>query len=158
MITDGRPRPKEPNVGASFSELAHDVIELAELQAQLMVLDVKSATRKTRTSLILAVTAFCILLGSIPVALYTLAQLFVVWFNWPQWAGLGLSTIVGLVISACIGGGAWLRFKSGPGTMERSREELSRNIAWIKSSLRNQPKAVADRERTHETEVTRHPR
>ncbi len=68
MITNGRAHAKEPNVATSFSELAHDVIELTELQAQLMVLDVKNATQKTRTSVILGVTAFCMLLGSIPVA------------------------------------------------------------------------------------------
>ncbi len=158
MITNGRAHSKEPNVATSFSELAHDVIELTELQAQLMVLDVKSATQKTRTSVILGVTAFCMLLGSIPVALFALARLFVLWFDWPQWAGFGLSAIVGLVISGCIGTGAWFRFKSGPGTMERSREELSRNIAWIKSSLRNQSTAIREIQRKRETEVSRAPR
>ncbi|HEX5472859.1 MAG TPA: phage holin family protein [Lacipirellulaceae bacterium] len=157
MITDGRLRPTEPNVATSFSELAHDVIELAELQSQLMVLDVKNAVQKTRSSVVLAVTAFCIFLGSIPVGLFALAQLFVLWFDWPQWAGFGLSWIVGLVISACIGVGAWFRFRSGPGTMERSREELTRNIAWIKSSLRSREPTAYERQRKRETEVARAP-
>ena len=36
MNSNGRVREEEPNVATSFSELAHDVIELAELQAQLL--------------------------------------------------------------------------------------------------------------------------
>ena len=46
MSTNGRARNNEPNVAASFSELTHDVIELAELQAQLFALDVKNTSRE----------------------------------------------------------------------------------------------------------------
>jgi len=137
MITNGRSRTEEPTVATSFSELTHDVIELAELQAQLFSLDVKETTKTTRTSLLLAVVAGCVLLGTIPVALIALAELLIEQLDWSQAAAYGVATLVGLLISVGIGAVAWSRFRTGIVTMHRSREELSRNVAWIKSSLRN---------------------
>lgn len=137
MSTNGRARTGEPDVAASFSELTHDVIELAELQAKLFALDVSNTSQRTRTSLIWAVVGVCMLLGTIPVALFTLAELFVEQLGWSNAAGFGMATIIGALASASILVAAWLRFRTGLGTLQRSRDELSRNIAWIKSSLRS---------------------
>lgn len=143
MNTNGRVRDKEPNVAASFSELTHDVIELAELQTQLFALDIKSTTQKTRTSLMLAVLGICLLLGSIPVALYALAELLVEQAAWSHAAGFGLATLIGLGLSGGILAAGYIRLTKGLGALQRSREELSRNIAWIKSTLRSQRQPVA---------------
>ncbi len=43
MNTNGRARITEPNVATSFSDLTHDVIELAELQTQLLGQDLKKS-------------------------------------------------------------------------------------------------------------------
>src|SRR5437763_13592861 len=93
MITNGRIRDKEPNVATSFSELTHDVIELAELQAQLFALDVKSTTQKTRASLALVVVGVCFLLGSIPVALFALAETLIEQLQCSHTAGFGVATL-----------------------------------------------------------------
>ncbi len=137
MSTNGRARNDEPNVAASFSELTHDAIELAELQAQLFALDLKQTSQSTRTSLVLAVAGVCVLLGSTPVALMALAELLVQQFSWSPAAGYGVATLVGVAVSVAILANAWSQFRSGIVTMQRSREELSRNIAWVKSSLRS---------------------
>src|SRR4051812_4411783 len=92
MITNGRVREKEPNVAASFSELTHDVIELAELQTQLFTLDIKNTTQKTRTSLVLAIVGSCFLLGSIPVALIAIAQVFIEQLEWSRAAAFAVAT------------------------------------------------------------------
>jgi hypothetical protein len=136
MSTNGQSRNDQPGVATSFSELTHDVIELAELQAQLFALDVKNTSEKTKTSLLLAVVGVCALLGSIPVALYALAELLREQLEWSGAASFGVATLVGVLISASILSAAWMQFKTGLVTMRRSREELSRNIAWLKSSLR----------------------
>jgi len=146
MITNGRVREKEPNVAASFSELTHDVIELAELQVQLLGLDMKETTQKTRTSLILAILGVCMLLGSIPVALIALGEFLVEQMGWAQSTGLIVATLVGVVLSLLILAAAWWRLRSGMGTLQRSREELNRNIAWIKASLRSGPAAMCGKE------------
>jgi uncharacterized membrane protein YqjE len=137
MITNGRARNQEPNVAASVSELTHDVIELAELQAQLLALDIKATSQKSRTSLLLAAIGICVLLGSIPVVLFALAELFVAQFEWSPAAGFAVAALVGVLLSALFLVAGWYRFKSGFDTLARSREEFSRNLTWIKSTLRS---------------------
>ena len=87
MNTNGRTRVEQPNVATSFSELTHDAIELAELQAQLLALDLKETSESTKVSLTLGVVGTCLLLGSIPVALIALAELLIEQLDWSRAAG-----------------------------------------------------------------------
>jgi hypothetical protein len=137
MSGNGRYREKVPDVVGSVSGLTHDVIELSELQAKLFMLDVKKSSRRTRTCLILAIVGICLLLASIPVALLALAELFVEQLEWSRAAALGVSTLAGLVLSAVFAGAAYALARSGLFSLERSRDELSRNLSWIKSTLRD---------------------
>ena len=157
MSTNGRVRDEEPNVATSFSGLAHDVIELSELQAQLFVHDVKSTGQKTRTSLVLGVVGACVLLGSVPVLLFALAELFVEQFGWTRSAGFAVSAVIGIAASAGFLAAAWNRLSVGLKSMQRSRDEFNRNIAWIKSSLRSQP-TKPDMRRTTKADVPPNPR
>jgi len=137
MNTNGRPPTHEPNVAASFADLTHDVIELAELQTQLFMCDAKKTTQNARTALILCVLGVCLLLGCIPIALIALAELLIRQFEWTPAAGYAVATACGLLLSAIALGLGYVRFKNGLVTIDRSREELNRNIAWLKSSLRS---------------------
>ena len=103
--TNGRVRDEEPNVATSFAGLAHDVIELGELQTQLFVHDVKSTTQKTRTSFLLGVVGACVLLGSVPVLLFALGELIAERTGWPLSAGLAIAAVIGIAASA----GFWRR-------------------------------------------------
>jgi len=141
MNTDGRVKTEWPNVATSFSELTHDAIELAELQAKLFALDVKETSQSTKTSLILAIVGSCLLLGTIPIALIALAELLIEQLDWSHAVSYGVATLVGILVSAGILATAFARFRSGLSSMKRSREELSRNIAWIKTSLRSRASA-----------------
>ena len=148
MNTNGRIRDEEPNVATSFSGLAHDVIELGELQAQLFAHDVKSTATKTRTSLVLAVVGLCVLLGTIPVLLIALGQFIAEQTGWPQSAGLAIAAVIGIVASAVFMAVARNRLSAGLNSMQQSRDELSRNIDWIKASLRSQPAKLTMRRTT----------
>jgi hypothetical protein len=139
MNTNGRIRDEEPNVATSFSELAHDVIELTELQAQLFVHDVKSTGQKTRTSLILSVVGACVLLGAVPVLLMALGEFITERTGWPQSAGLAIAAVIAIVASAVLMAVARNRLTAGLNSLQQSRDEFSRNIDWIKASLRSQP-------------------
>jgi len=158
MNTNGRVRDEEPNVATSFAGLAHDVIELGELQAQLFVHDVKSTAQKTRTSLLLGVIGACVLLGSVPVLLFAVAELCVEQLGWPRSAGFGLAAVIGVGASAALLAAAWNRLSVGLNAMQRSRDELSRNIAWIKSSLRSQSSSKPELSRGYRADTPPNPR
>jgi hypothetical protein len=138
MNSNGRVREEEPSVATSFSELAHDVIELAELQAQLVAHDVKSTAQKTRTSLLLSVVGVCVLLGAVPVLLMAIGEFISEQAGWPQSAGLAIAAAIGIVASGVLLATAWNRLSAGLSSMQRSRDEFNRNISWIKSTLRGQ--------------------
>jgi Putative Actinobacterial Holin-X, holin superfamily III len=156
--TNGRVREEEPNVATSFAGLAHDVIELGELQAQLFVHDVKSTTQKTRTSLLLGVIGACVLLGSVPVLLFALGEWIAERTGWPLSGGLAVAAAVGIAASAAILAAGWNRLSVGLNSMQRSRDELRRNIAWIKSSLRSQTASKPDLNRTSKADAPPNPR
>jgi hypothetical protein len=130
-------------VASSFSELTHDAIELAELQAQLFSLDVKETSKSAGVSIALVIGSACVLLGSIPLVLIAIGQLFVEKLGWSLSASYGVAALIGIVASAGIGAAAYTRFRNGIAAMKRSREELNRNIAWLKSNLRNRTQARA---------------
>jgi uncharacterized membrane protein YciS (DUF1049 family) len=133
--TNGKAKA-QPTVAASFGCLAHDAIELAELQAKLLKLDAQSAARNGGMSIALAVVGVCLLLGCVPVALMALAEVFVAQFAWPQAAAFAAAAAIGLALSLLTGAAAWVRVKSAVASLERSRDELNRNIAWIKANLK----------------------
>lgn len=137
MNSNGRLPSDELSVTTSFSELTHDVIELAELQAQLFALDIKETSQSTRNSLLLVVAGACVLVGAIPVALMALAELLVEEIGWSSALSYAAATLVGIVIGVGLILAAYVRFRTGVSALSRSREELGRNVAWIKSSLRN---------------------
>lgn len=149
MNGNGRLHTKMPDVAGRVSELTHDVIELSELQAKLFMLDLKESSQRMRTCLILAIVGICVLLGTIPVALLALAYLLVEQLEWSQAAALGVATLVGIAITAIAIGAAWSIFKRGLMSLERSREELRRNIEWLKSTLRNRGQPTADKSRSY---------
>jgi uncharacterized membrane protein YqjE len=127
---------KLPNVAASVSDLTHDVIELTELQTQLFALDAKYSMEKARACLIMGVVGAAMLLGTIPVALLTIAALVVEQLEWSYAAGAAVATLIGLVVTGVVMGIAYSYVKNGLVSFERSRDELRRNIAWLKSTLR----------------------
>ena len=146
MNTNGH-TTREPNVAASFSGLAHDAIELTELQAQLLVMDAKAASRAARTSAILGIVATCLLLGAVPVMLLAIGETLAAVFDWPRWVAMSVAAVIGLLLSGAAGAAAWFRLWSGLASFKRSREELSHNIAWIKANLkRNKPQSFSERQ------------
>jgi Putative Actinobacterial Holin-X, holin superfamily III len=134
--SNGKARSAEPNVAASFSGLAHDAIELAELQAKLLKLDVQSVARNGGMSIALVVVGVCLLLGCVPVALMALAEVFVAHWAWTPAAAYGAAAAIGLALSAGAAVAAWFRVRTALASLQRSRDELNRNIAWIKSNLK----------------------
>ena len=158
MSTNGRIRDEEPNVATSFSGLAHDVIELGELQARLLALDVKKTSVDARMAFVLTVVGASFLLCSISVGLFALAELLHEELKWDKSTADLVTAVVGVVLGGGILAAAWHQWQSGMSALTRSREELSRNVAWLKMSLRNQPAAQADYQGSTRAESPSNPR
>jgi hypothetical protein len=145
MNTNGQHRTTTPNVAASVAEVTRNVIELTELQSQLLMLDLQKSTQKAKATIILAIVAACLLLASIPVALIAFGYLLVEQLDWSVAGSMALSALLGLVLSGIVATVAYGYVKQGIVTLDRSRDELRRNVAWLKSTLQTQAKRPTER-------------
>ncbi len=122
------------NLRDELGELAHDVVQLAELQVQLLAADSRTMVRSARRWAIALVAACVIALGSFPIAVLGMAYIV-------AWSGLNLALsmlLVALVVIAVSAGVVMLsarRMKAAAAPLERSWHELKRNVEWIKQSV-----------------------
>jgi len=137
MNTNGRATGESPNVATSFAELSHDVIELAELQAKLLAYDVQKTSQNAKIAIALCLIGVCVLLGCIPVVLITIAEVLIATTDLSAAPSYAIATLIGLAVAGGTLAYGLIRFKKGVVALDRSREELHRNIGWLKSTLRN---------------------
>jgi hypothetical protein len=123
-------------VAQSSSEFVHDLVTLAELQAQLVVLDGKQGLTRLVAPVAGVLFGAILALGCVPVALATIALVLT------ETTGLsparsfalvvGVGGLVALVlIVAC----AWL-LKRSLKMFARSQREWQQNVRWFKETLR----------------------
>jgi len=140
MITNGKPQIKETHMAASFSELARDVVELTELQGKLVAIDAVTAWQRMKGGLLLVVVGACVLLACLPIVLLIGAYALIEFAGWSHTAGMAVAGGGGLVIASMLLAVAYYRLKTMLEPFNRSREELSDNLAWLKAKLqRAQP-------------------
>ncbi len=130
--------PFADGVLGNLAELGSDIAGLAELQMQLAAADLKESAGKAVLPVTLLGAGLVVLLAALPVALIGASELVADALGLVHrgWAYL----IVAAVASALAGGLAWLglsRLSSSFATFVRTKEELARNVAWIKTVLAN---------------------
>jgi hypothetical protein len=142
--TNGSPTAPEKGVKRGMTDVARDLISLAELQSELLQVDAKEAAARAITPIILLVVGSTLALGTIPVVLLLIASAL---------AAAGLSYWLSLLIAAIIGGAAaagaawagWKKLRSPLDVFQRSREEFNRNVQWLKHTLsRRTPENTGD--------------
>jgi len=150
-VKDGHPHPRsfeqggpEQQVVGGITGFGSDIATLAELQAQLAVSDLKESLQKALLPLALFVVGMICVIGALPVALLGVASLVAVALKissaWAMLLTAGVVLAVALVLVAVS------TSKIGPSfsSFRRSREELARNLAWIRTVLlysgRNAPR------------------
>jgi len=130
------PEAAARGVVGNIAELGNDVATLAELQAKLTLIDLKEGTSRALIPTIVAAIAAVLALSSVPVALIGLAFLLARALGRDQegWAFLIVagSTLILAGVAAAI---AALRLGRSFESLRRSREELTRNLAWIRTVL-----------------------
>jgi len=117
----------------SIAEFANDVTTLADLQTRLAIYDAKEAVGRATVPAILIASGLAVALASLFIILLGVADLIATSTRLSAGAA---RLIVGLVALAAAGITAFLAFKAATRSLDsfrRSREELARNIAWLKT-------------------------
>jgi hypothetical protein len=118
-----------------LGELVHDALTLAELQVELLKVDLRDARKGVTIALALIGIGAVLALGSIPILLFAAAQALVDGLNWPApWAYLavGLVTMMGALLLVWIGAH---KATGAVGTIHRSKTEFAETLRWFKGSL-----------------------
>lgn len=123
-------------VARNVGEFAHDVVTLAELQAELLKVDAQDYVKRLRTPVILFGAAAVVGFACIPIALTALA-----WglsaAGLATWLAFLISTVIGLATAAVLATLGWRQLNNSPSMFERSKEELSRNMDWLKHAFKS---------------------
>ena len=127
--------PLVEGVIGNLAEFAEDVATLAELQAKLASHDLKATISKATIPVGLMVAAAVLAVGAIPVLLIGVAELLAPLVGLSHGGSLLVVAILSLIAAAVVAFLALPRLRHSFNSFQRSREELTRNIAWIKTVL-----------------------
>lgn len=127
--------PSSNGVLGSLTGFGNDVASLADLQLKLAALDAKSTAERAALPLGLAAGGLAVVLGSVPVLLLGLAALLASAFQIAQGWAMVLVGGVALIVSAIVIVVAGQRVRRALQSFDRSRDELTRNLAWIRTVL-----------------------
>ena len=134
---NGQTSPTE-GVRQGLSGLIHDVMSLAELQVELLKVDAATASRKAVVPVGLFAAATVIGLSTIPLVLLALAQLLRDQAGWPPAVATLVAVLIGLILAGIAGYVGYVGIRRACEPLNRSRDEFSRNIAWLKNALQRQ--------------------
>lgn len=124
----------------SFRQLSSDFITLAELQAELLKVDLKDWSQGVVRAVIVGLVALVILLASMPVLLISLGYFIAELTALTTGVSMLIAAGAGLVTAAICGGAAFWSLKRDQGVLQRFSIELRKNVRWLKDVL-NSPAA-----------------
>ncbi len=118
-----------------IGDLGSNVVTLTTLQARLAAEDFRESATRSQPALIAA--AFLVPLGfaSITVGLLGLAYWMAAALAMPLGQSLLLVAAGGILVSSVVAALAIQRCRASLASFRRSREELERNIAWLRTVL-----------------------
>jgi hypothetical protein len=123
------------SVVGSIAGLGNDIATLVELQWKLFAADFNELVARARLSAVLLAAGVVLALGSVPVLVGGVGLLLASALNISSGLGLLLSALAavilaGVAVALAVGG-----LRHSLDALRRSREELQRNIAWIRTVL-----------------------
>jgi len=141
-VKDGHAQPRsfdssgpEQQVVGGIAGFGSDIATLVELQATLAVTDLKESLQNAAVPLALIVVGVICLVGALPVVLLGVATVLAAALKISS--GWAMLLTGGVVLTMALTIVAVAALKIGPSfsSFRRSREELARNLAWIRTVL-----------------------
>lgn len=146
-ITGDGPAPKPAEaMTRNIAGFGHDIVELTELQLQLLAVDLRESAGKTLVPTGMVMFAGMLALGCFPVALIAMSYLLIGW-GLPFAGAFGLAALVGLIVAGVFLYIGIRSFQNSMDALQRSREEFSRNLTWIKNVLKKSRRTWREHDR-----------
>lgn len=138
---ENAPKPNtHPLAGvvSSASSLIGDVVELGELQVSLARADAKKALSGSAFPIGLLTVGVVGFISGIPLLGFALASWLETEMQWTAWKAQLSSGVLLVFIATLFAFFGYLGIRSALGAFDRSAQELSTNVAWLKSLLKSQ--------------------
>jgi uncharacterized membrane protein YqjE len=133
---NGSTQSPPKGVAKGIGELTHDIVSLAELQLELFTVDCREGLRRILIPVALLLFAGCVATGTVPIALILVAELLVQAAGLSRAAAFLIAATSGFIVALAIGVVGWSYLRGILRVFDRSREELTRNMTWIKHALK----------------------
>ena len=134
--TNGHSELPPRAVARNAAEFMHDVATLAELQGKLAMLDLSDGVSKLLWPVALVAAGAAVALGSIPIALMTLALTLQETTTLSPPICFAIALGVGVVVAALLIVPSIGALKRGVRMFDRSLHEWGRNRLWAKETLK----------------------
>jgi hypothetical protein len=135
---NGSTQSPPKGVAKGIGELTHDIVSLAEFQFELLRIDCREGIRRILLPVALLLFAGIMAVGTVPIALILVAEVLVQTAGLSRAAAFSIAAMSGFIVAVAIGVVGWSYLRGVVRVFERSREELTRNMTWIKHALKRQ--------------------
>lgn len=128
-----------------IAEFGNDVATLAELQAKLAMYDLKECVEDVAKPVLATAVGLALALASLPVILAGVGLMLAAALHVSEGLALLLTGAVVLATSGALAFVASRRMFAGLANFQRSREELVRNLSWIRTVLVHSGRTLSSR-------------
>ena len=116
--------------------MTHDIVSLAELQFELFRNDCRQGLRGLLIPVALLLLAGIVAAGSVPVALIFIAEILAQAAGLSRAAAFSIAALGGFIAATTLGVAGSSHIRGVGRVFERSCEELTRNLTWIKQVVK----------------------
>ena len=140
-LHNGSTAAPSDGVAKDMGELTHDILSLAELQFELFRNDCREGLKGLLLPVALLLFAAIVAVGTAPVALICMAEFLAQAADLSRAAAFAIAVLSGFIVAVAMGVVGWSRIRGVGRVFQSSREELARNMSWIKQVLKRPVKA-----------------
>lgn len=126
-------------VAQSMGDLTRDIVSLAELQFELFRNDYRAGMKGLLVPVVLLLVAGIVALGTVPIALLLTAEILIQVAGLSRASALSIAALSGFIGAVALGVVGWSQIRGVGRIFQRSHEEWTRNLNWIKVALKRSP-------------------